>query len=138
VVDGYLSDLTRTYHVGPPSADLVRIHGVVAEAQRLAEERIRPGMTGREADAIARDHIRAEGYGDFFGHSLGHSIGLDNHEFPLLSPFDETVLEAGMVTTVEPGVYVPDVGGVRLEDMVVITESGCEVITRSRRELVQL
>lgn len=138
VVDGYLSDLTRTYHIGPPAPELVKIHGVVAEAQRLAEEAIRPGMTGREADAIARDHIRAAGYGDYFGHSLGHSIGLDNHEFPLLSPFDETVLEAGMVTTVEPGIYLPQVGGVRIEDMIVITQSGCEVITSSRRELVQL
>lgn len=138
VVDGYLSDLTRTYHMGAPAPELVKIHAVVAEAQRLAEEGIRPGVTGREADAIARDHIRAAGYGDYFGHSLGHSIGLDNHEFPLLSPFDETILEAGMVTTVEPGIYLPDVGGVRIEDMIVVTESGCEVITRSRRELVQL
>ncbi len=137
-VDGYLSDLTRTYHVGPPGTELTRIHQVVAEAQQCALEAIRPGMTGREADAFARDHIRSEGYGDYFGHSLGHSIGLDNHETPLLSPYDETVLEPGMVTTVEPGIYVPGVGGVRIEDMVVITDGGCELLTNSRRDFVQL
>lgn len=137
-VDGYLSDLTRTYHVGSPGSELGRIHQVVAEAQQRALEAIRPGMTGREADAFARDHIRSQGYGDYFGHSLGHSIGLDNHETPLLSPYDETVLEPGMVTTVEPGIYVPGVGGVRIEDMVVITDNGCELLTNSRRDFVQL
>jgi Xaa-Pro aminopeptidase len=138
VVQGYLSDLTRTYHVGRPSAELERIHRIVHEAQELAEAQIRPGMTGRQADAIARDHIVSSGFGDRFGHSLGHSIGLDNHEFPLLSPFDSTVIEVGMVTTVEPGIYVPGVGGVRIEDMVIFTETGCEVVSASRRDLAQV
>jgi Xaa-Pro aminopeptidase len=138
VVDGYLSDLTRTVHVGQASDAFRRIYDVVLEAQRRAEEQIAPGMTGQEADAIARDYIGAQGFAKYFGHALGHSIGLDNHERPGLSPFDDTVLESGMVTSVEPGVYLPDVGGVRLEDMVLITEHGCEVLTRSRKTLIEL
>lgn len=138
VVDGYLADLTRTIHVGPAGEEFRRIYQVVLDAQRRAEEGIRPGMTGREADALARDPIDSAGLGDYFGHSLGHSIGLDNHETPLLGPFDETVLEPGMVFTVEPGVYVPGVGGVRIEDVVVVREDGVEILTESRKELIEL
>lgn len=138
VVDGYLGDLTRTIHFGSASDEFRRIYEVVGEAQQLAEEAIRPGMTGREADAVARDHIAAAGYGDRFGHSLGHSIGLDNHEMPVLSPYDATVLEPGMVVTVEPGIYLPGVAGVRTEDIVVIREDGCEILTTSPKELIEL
>jgi Xaa-Pro aminopeptidase len=138
VVDGYLADLTRTIHLGPPSEEFRRIYEIVGEAQRRAEEAIRPGVTAREADAVARDHIAAAGYGDRFGHSLGHSIGLDNHETPALSPYDETVLAPGMVVTVEPGIYLPGVAGVRTEDIVVIRQDGCEVLTRSTKELIEL
>jgi Xaa-Pro aminopeptidase len=138
VVDGYLADLTRTIHIGPASDEFRRIYEIVGEAQARAEEAIRPGMTAREADAVARDHITAQGYGDKFGHSLGHSIGLDNHETPALSPHDETVLERGMVVTVEPGIYLPGVAGVRTEDVVVITDAGCEVLTNAPKELIEL
>jgi Xaa-Pro aminopeptidase len=138
VVDGYLSDLTRTVHLGPADNPFRRIYDAVFEAQRRAEAQIGPGLTGRQADAIARDYLSGAGFGDYFGHALGHSIGLDNHERPGLSPFDDTVLEPGMVTTVEPGVYLPDVGGVRLEDMVLITERGCDVLSQSRKTLIEL
>jgi Xaa-Pro aminopeptidase len=138
VADGYLADLTRTIHLGPPSDEFRRIYEIVGEAQARAEAAIRPGMTAREADAVARDHIAAHGYGDKFGHSLGHSIGLDNHETPALSPYDETVLEPGMVVTVEPGIYLPGLAGVRTEDVVVINDTGCEVLTNAPKELIEL
>jgi Xaa-Pro aminopeptidase len=138
VVRGYLADLTRTIHIGPPHDEFRRIYELVLEAQSSAEQAIRPGLTGREADAVARDIIAEAGFGDRFGHSLGHSIGLDNHETPLLSPFDDTVLEPGMVYTVEPGVYVPGLGGVRIENVVVVTEDGCDVLTRNPKELIEL
>ncbi len=138
VVDGYLGDLTRTVHIGPASARFREIYEIVLEAQQIAEAGLRPGMSCREGDKLARDHIVKAGYGDRFGHSLGHSIGLDNHEKPVLSPLDETEIEPGMVLTVEPGIYLPDVGGVRIEDMVVITDDGCEVLTQCDRELREL
>ena len=138
VIDGYLADLTRTIHIGPAADEFRRIYQVVLDAQAKAEEGIRPGMRGSEADALARDHIVSSGYGDYFGHSLGHSIGLDNHETPALSPFDDTILEPGMVVTVEPGIYLPDVAGVRTEDVVVVTEDGCEILTGAAKTLVEL
>lgn len=138
VVDGYLADLTRTIHLGPASERFREIYGIVGRAQELAEEAIRPGMTARDADGIARDVISAAGYGSCFGHSLGHSIGLDNHESPALSPHDETVLEPGMVLTVEPGIYVAGELGVRTEDVVVVRDDGCEVLTRAPKELIEL
>jgi Xaa-Pro aminopeptidase len=138
VVDGYLSDLTRTVHLGPAPDEFARIYRIVLEAQARAEEGIRPGMTGRDVDALARDHISAAGFGQYFGHSLGHSIGLDNHETPLFSPHDSTVIETGMVMTVEPGIYVPGLGGVRIEDVVVVRDDGCEVLTAAAKDLVEL
>lgn len=138
VVDGYLADLTRTIHIGPASKEFRRIYQVVLDAQARAEEGIKPGMRASDADALARDHIVASGYGNYFGHSLGHSIGLDNHETPALSPFDDTTLEPGMVVTVEPGIYLPGREGVRTEDVVVITEDGCEVLTGAAKALVEL
>jgi Xaa-Pro aminopeptidase len=138
VVGGYLGDLTRTVHIGPAPADLREIYAIVLEAQQLALTALAPGKSGRAIDAIARDHIAAAGYGDRFGHSLGHGIGLDNHESVMLSPYSEIVLEPGMVTTVEPGIYLPGRGGVRIEDTVVITENGHENITSSPKELVEL
>ena len=96
------------------------------------------GMTGKEVDRVARDIIERAGYGKCFGHGLGHSVGLFIHEEPRLSPADNTVLEAGMAETVEPGIYVPGFGGVRIEDLVIITEDGCRNLTRSPKELIEL
>jgi len=136
--EGYISDITRTIAVGEPSEKLKEIYAVVLEAQELAVKGIKPGMTGIEADAIARDHITSKGYGEAFGHSTGHGIGMEVHEAPSLSSRSEVVLEPNMVVTVEPGIYVPGIGGVRIEDDIVITEEGNERLTFATKELLIL
>ncbi|KZE40135.1 Xaa-Pro dipeptidase [Bhargavaea cecembensis] len=136
--DGYVSDITRTIAVGEPSEELKKIYHIVLEAQQRACSALKPGMTGREADAVARDYISEHGYGEAFGHSTGHGIGLEVHEGPGLSFRSDTVLEPGMVVTVEPGIYVPGLGGVRIEDDVLITEDGCELLTSSPKQLIIL
>ena len=135
---GYISDTTRTLAVGEPSDQLKEIYQVVLEAQLLALEKVKPGMTGKEADAIARDYIASKGYGDAFGHSLGHGIGLEVHEGPGLSSRSNIVLEPGMVITIEPGIYLPGIGGVRIEDDALVTENGLEKLTHSTKELIIL
>jgi Xaa-Pro aminopeptidase len=135
---GYVSDITRTVAVGEPSADLKNIYQIVLDAQLLAVEKIKPGMTGKEADAIARNYIAEKGFGDQFGHSLGHGIGLEIHEKPVLSMRSDIVLQPGMAVTIEPGIYVPGLGGVRIEDDAIITSSGNETITHSTKDLIIL
>ena len=136
--NGYISDITRTVAVGEPSAQLKEIYEVTRVAQQLALEQIKPGMTGIEADAIARDYIKSKGYGDAFGHSPGHGIGLEVHEGPALSFRSETVLVPNMAVTVEPGIYLPGIGGVRIEDDIIMTETGNERLTHSPKELIIL
>lgn len=136
--NGYISDITRTVAVGQPSIKLLEIYEVTLAAQLLALEQIRPGMTGIEADAIARNYIKSKGYGDAFGHSTGHGIGMEVHEAPLLSFRSETVLKPNMTVTVEPGIYLPGIGGVRIEDDIVITDTGNERLTKSTKELLIL
>lgn len=133
--NGYCSDFTRTIVVGQPTAKQIEMYNLVLKAQEAALEGMRPGMTGKEVDALAREVITEAGYGDNFGHGLGHSLGLAIHESPRLSPLDETVLEPGMVLTVEPGVYLPDWGGIRIEDVVVVTEDGIENLTSTPKKL---
>lgn len=133
--NGYISDITRTVAVGEPSAQMKEIYDIVLKAQELGVEKIGPGMSGIEADALARDFIKSKGYGEAFGHSTGHGIGLEVHESPGLSFRTETILEPGMAVTVEPGIYLPGVGGVRIEDDILITESGNERLTNSTKEL---
>ncbi len=135
---GYCSDLTRTIVLGKASQRHREIYEIVLEAQMYALERIRPGMSGKEADALARRIIEKYGYGDRFGHSTGHGLGMEIHEAPRLSQRSETVLEPGMVVTVEPGIYIPGFGGVRIEDDVVITETGAQRLTLSAKDLVEL
>jgi len=133
---GYCSDMTRTVAVGKYTSRQKEIYDVVLSAQLKALEQLKPGMTGVEVDKIARDVIENAGYGENFGHGLGHGVGLFIHEAPTLSYKGEIILEPGMTVTVEPGVYVPDFGGVRIEDLVVVTEMGIENFTHSPKELI--
>ncbi|WP_138493047.1 M24 family metallopeptidase [Paenibacillus pinistramenti] len=135
---GYCSDITRTVMVGTPNDKQREIYNIVLEAQLHTIEQLRPGMTGREADALARDVITRYGYGEQFGHSTGHGLGMEVHEAPNLSKVSDTVLQPGMVVTVEPGIYIPGFGGVRIEDDVVVTETGVRRLTESTKDLIIL
>ncbi len=136
---GYHSDITRTFLTGEPTARQREVYEAVLRAQRAALEAVVPGRTTREVDAVAREALTGAGLGEYFGHGLGHGVGLAVHEFPSLSPSaEEVVLEAGMVVTVEPGAYLPGEGGVRVEDLVVVTETGAEVLTDFPKELTVL
>ena len=134
----YVSDMTRTVAVGDPGEKLKEIYAIVLEAQENGNVHIRPGISGIEADALARDIITAKGYGDYFGHGLGHSIGLEVHEGPNLSFRSPEILVPGNVVTNEPGIYIPELGGVRIEDDLVITEIGNYPLTISTKELIIL
>lgn len=134
-VDGYCSDITRSFVLGPAPAEYRRRWELVRQAQEAALAGLRPGLSGREADALARQVLEAAGYGAAFGHSLGHGIGLAVHERPRLSRLSEEVLAPGMTVTVEPGLYLPGWGGIRHEDLVVITAEGIEVLTQAPKEL---
>lgn len=136
--NGYCSDITRTFAVGEISDELKKIYDTVLEANLRGVDGIKPGITGKEADALTRDYIKEEGYGDHFGHSTGHGLGLEVHEGPGLSHKTDRKLATGMVVTVEPGIYVPGVGGCRIEDDIVITETGNERLTFAAKDLIQL
>lgn len=138
VYQGYVSDCTRTVVLPEVSPQQREIYNIVLAAQQAALEGIKPGMTGKEADALARTVITQAGHGDAFGHSLGHGVGLAVHEGPTLSPREEARLAPGMVVTVEPGIYLGGWGGVRIEDIVVITADGCRDLTGSPKELLVL
>ncbi|MGM0471572.1 MAG: M24 family metallopeptidase [Bacillota bacterium] len=135
----YNSDLTRNLIIGSkPTAKQQEIYQIVLEAQLAALEAIEPGKSKAEIDQIARDIISQAGYGEQFGHSLGHGVGLEVHEKPSLAANQDGQLLPGMVVTVEPGIYIPDWGGVRIEDMVVVTENGCEILTTASKELIRV
>lgn len=136
--DGYCSDMTRTVVIGKANDKQKEIYETVLRAQQTALAGIRPGMKGKEIDALARNVITEAGYGKYFGHSLGHSVGIEIHESPNFSPKEEKVIEPGMVITVEPGIYIEGFGGVRIEDIVIITENGCENITHSPKQLIEI
>ncbi len=135
---GYVSDMTRTFAVGDPGDKLKEIYQIVLEAQEKVLAAAKPGMTGIELDAIARDHIASFGYGDAFGHSTGHGIGLEIHEGPNVSFRADKAFVVGNVITDEPGIYIPGIGGVRIEDDLLITETGNKVLTHSPKELIIL
>lgn len=138
VVGGYCADVTRTFVMGRATAEQREVYAVVREANERAAAAIRPGMTGRDADAVARGYIERCGFGELFGHSLGHGLGLEVHEAPRLARTAEGALPAGAVVTIEPGVYRPGWGGVRVEDDVHLTADGPRILTPFTRELLEL
>jgi Xaa-Pro aminopeptidase len=137
-LDGYCSDCTRTWATGELPDDLADAYALVQRAQAEALAAVRPGPSGREVDAVARSIIEAAGHGDHFGHGLGHGVGMEIHEAPRLARSAEEALVAGHVVTVEPGVYIPGRGGVRIEDLVVVTEHGHSVISTPTKDLISI
>lgn len=135
---GYVADITRTVAVGELTPELAQIYEVVRQAQQAAVDAVRPGVTAHEIDETARAIIRNQGYGDYFTHRLGHGIGLSGHEEPYMLQQNQLVLEPGMAFTIEPGIYLPDQGGVRIEDNVIVTEDGCLNLMTLSKTLIQL
>ncbi|HHX03062.1 MAG TPA: aminopeptidase P family protein [Tissierellia bacterium] len=138
IYNGYCSDMTRTFALGRADERQKEIYDIVLEAQLAALKVIAPGVSTKLVDKAARDVIAGYGYAEYFGHGLGHSLGLEVHENPRFSPLSDVPLEVGMVMTVEPGIYLEDFGGVRIEDAVVITEDGYHNMTRSPKELIEI
>lgn len=138
VYEGYHSDMTRTVVAGKASDKQREIYNIVLSAQLAGVQAVKAGKTGKDVDTVARQVIADTGYGEFFGHGLGHGVGLFIHEEPRLSPSGEVILETGMVVSVEPGIYLPDWGGVRIEDLVVVTAAGCTILTTSSKDLIEL
>lgn len=135
---GYHADMTRTVSFGAPAGEIKKIHAVVRDSQQAGIDAVRAGVTGASVDAVSREVIERAGYGDRFVHSLGHGVGLEIHEAPSLGRKQDEPLPAGAVVTVEPGIYIPGLGGVRIEDMVEVTEDGCVVVGTSDRDLIEL
>jgi len=137
-LEGYKSDMTRTFALGEPSQKMNEIYKIVMEAQSLAEKALKPGVPCKDIDAVARDFIKEKGYGEYFAHGLGHGVGLNIHEFPRLGPTSNDILQENMVVTVEPGIYLPGVGGVRIENTCVITKDGSKAFFNAPTEMVKL
>lgn len=138
VVDGYHSDMTRTVALGDISEEMEKAYSIVLEAQNRAISAAVSGITGKRLDQVARDFISANGYGEYFGHGLGHSVGMEIHESPCANTRDETVLRENMVITIEPGVYLPKKFGIRIEDFVVIKQNSCYNLTNAPKNLIKL
>lgn len=136
VYNGYHSDMTRTVCVGEPSPEMRKVYDIVLKAQLSALDYAKAGITGTQLDKIARDIISEEGYGDCFGHALGHSVGLEIHESPNASPASKTILRAGNIITIEPGIYIEGKFGVRIEDFVILNENSCENLTKSAKNII--
>ncbi len=136
VYKGYCSDMTRTIAIGNPSAEMKQIYQIVLDANLQVLEKIRADVPCNEIDAIAREYITQQGYGEYFGHGLGHGVGLDIHEEPRFSPKCKVVTSENMVLTDEPGIYLPGKFGVRIEDLIVIQKNGCKVLSTSDKQLI--
>ncbi|MCR5213192.1 MAG: aminopeptidase P family protein [Eubacterium sp.] len=135
---GYCSDMTRTICVGKADDDQKKIYNIVLSAQLKVLDELRPGMKCCQVDKIARDYIRNQGFGEYFGHGLGHGVGLYIHESPAFNTRDESIVKANMIETDEPGIYIPGKYGVRIEDMILITQEGCVPLANSPKELIEL
>ena len=135
VYNGYCSDITRTVAFGEPTEKMREVYETVRSAEQAAADLVKPGVKAKDIDKAARDIIDAAGYGDYFTHRIGHGLGISVHEFPSMTGTNELLLEKGMVFTIEPGIYHPEITGVRIEDDVVVTESGVEVMTKFPKEL---
>lgn len=138
VVDGYHSDMTRTVCVGRPTEEMEQVYNIVLKAQETAISKLKAGTSGCDFDKVARDVIAAEGYGENFGHSLGHGVGMEIHESPVASPRRNDVIPENSVITIEPGIYIEDKFGVRIEDFAVVKADGCENLTRAEKKLIIL
>ncbi|MGI5875391.1 MAG: M24 family metallopeptidase [Dethiobacteria bacterium] len=138
VYGGYSSDITRTFIMGAPDRKQEEIYNIVLEGQEIALNNLETGKSCAAIDALVRNYFKQNGYGTFFGHGLGHGVGLEVHELPVLSPAGKQVLEEGMVFTVEPGIYMEGWGGVRIEDLVVLDPSGPHILTKTPKELISL
>ncbi len=136
--DGYHSDMTRTVCVGKPTEKMEQVYNIVLDAQLKTIAAIKEGITGHDADKVARDVITAAGYGEMFGHSLGHGVGMEIHEAPTAAPSSTRVLKENMIVTVEPGIYIPGEFGVRIEDFVIVKKDGCENMTLAKKSLISL
>jgi len=137
-LEGYKSDMTRTFAIGDPSNKMKEIYQIVYDAQKMAQDALKPGAACKDIDAIARNYITEKGYGEYFGHGLGHGVGLDIHELPRLAPTSTEILQENMVVTVEPGIYIPGVGGVRIENTCVITKDGGKALFGASTDMVKL
>ena len=138
VVDFYHSDMTRTVAVGEVSSKQAEVYETVLKSQKAGLEKIKAGVACSEVDAVSRDIIRNAGYGEYFGHGLGHGVGVEIHELPTLNPSSKEILKAGHIVTVEPGIYLPGEFGVRIEDMALVTDEGCINLTKCEKKLIVL
>ncbi|MFV9510138.1 M24 family metallopeptidase [Tepidibacillus sp. LV47] len=138
VVNGYCSDISRTVIMGNPSEEQRKIYTIVRQAQQLAIETVKPNIPIKQVDLTAREYISKAGYGEYFIHRTGHGLGLDIHESPSIHEKNEEIIKQGMVFTIEPGIYLPQIGGVRIEDDVVVTDNGVHVLTTFTKELLQI
>ncbi|MEO8211273.1 MAG: M24 family metallopeptidase, partial [bacterium] len=138
VVNGMRSDMTRTIAIGEVSEECKKIYGIVKEAQQKALDNVRAGINSKVLDAFARDLIKEKGYGNNYGHGLGHGLGYDIHEKPAVNERSDYILEVNNIITIEPGIYVEGLGGVRIEDDVVVKENGCEILNKSTKDLIVL
>jgi Xaa-Pro aminopeptidase len=138
ILTGYCSDMTRTVYVGRPPEEACRLYQAVLAAQQAAVEAVKPGVSTGEIDQVARKVLQKQGFGRYFTHSTGHGVGLEIHEAPRVATGQNEILRPGMVITIEPGAYIPGKWGARIEDMVVVTESGCEVLTPTSKDLIAI
>jgi Xaa-Pro dipeptidase len=136
IADGYCSDMTRTFYKGEPSEHFKTVYDIVKTANERAISKVKPGVKLSEIDAAARSYITEMGYGPYFTHRTGHGIGADVHEFPDVSAVSEIICQPGMTFSIEPGIYLPDAFGIRIEDLVCVTETGCLILNKFSKNLI--